>query len=127
MTMQADLLSRLLGATGAGQRVSWVDRPQLSSLPAITLQTINEGRAQRLSGFEELQESTVQLDVWGDSYGAVQAASDAAIAAVVPAVTAGGTAFARTFISRLGDFAEPTDTKTIFRKSMDLVLHHSPA
>lgn len=127
MTMQADLRSRLLGETDAANRVYWVDRPQLSDLPAITLQTIDEGREQILSGFGGLQESRVQLDVWGDNYASVQTVADEAIIAVVPAGSQGGTAFSRTMIELLRDLSEATETKTVFRKSMDLILHHSPA
>lgn len=127
MTMQADLRSRLLGQTGAGNRVTWLDRPQGSALPAITLQTITEERAQNLRGFEGLQMARVQLDVWGKSYAEAQTVSDAAIAAVVPAATQGGTTFSRTMIENLRDGQESAETQIFYRKSMDLIIHHSPA
>jgi len=127
MTMQADLRSRLLGATAAGSRVYWLSRPQASALPAITLQTISGGLEQNLKGFEEMQQSRVQLDVWATSYDQMIEVFNAAVAALAPPTVQGGTTFSRMMFDPPRDLLERTDTQEVFRKSVDLIVHHSTA
>lgn len=125
--MQWDLRTRLDGQTGADDRVTWLERPQGDGLPAITLQTVVDGQEQHLKGFHGLQESRVQLDVWALSYVEAQTIAQAAVEAVVPADTVGDTVFSRTLIENRRDLTDRAAEATIYRVSMDLIVHHKPA
>jgi hypothetical protein len=129
MDWQGALRARLLADTDvtdkAGQRVTWVDRPQTTTLPAITLQTITEARPQTMTGFDGLDRSMVQMDVWGLSYADVQVLKEAAIGAVIPQDTSNGIKFARAFIDAIRDLGERTETQYIHRASIDIIFHHS--
>lgn len=107
--------------------ITWVDRPQTSGLPAITLQTISEDRPQTMAGFDGLDRSLVQMDVWGTSYAQVQQVKEAALAAVVPANTGNGVIFARAFVDTIRDLGERVETQFIHRASIDLIFHHATA
>jgi hypothetical protein len=129
MDWQGALRSRLIddGAVAAlvGNRIYWVERPQTSSLPAITLQVITEDRPQNMNGFVGMDSNTVQLDIWGNSYAQVQQAKEAALSAIVPETIANGVSFERAFISTARDLGEMVGTQFIHRASLDLIFHHS--
>lgn len=135
MDWQAALRARLLAdgplAALVSTRVDWVERPQGKTLPAITLQSISDGREQNLKGFEELQPARVQYDVWGDTYADVRAVVEALIAAAVPTNTANGHRFTRAMVELAPrDLTERTSAgdgqkKTVFRTTFDLVHHHA--
>jgi hypothetical protein len=131
MDWQGALRARLIAAAPVtalvAQRVYWVDRPQASALPAITLQTITEDRPQNMAGFDGLDRSLVQLDVWGNSYAQVQQVKEAALAAVIPANTANGIRFWRAFVDSIRDLGEQVETQFIHRASIDLIFHHATA
>jgi hypothetical protein len=138
MDWQAALRARLLAAAPVtalvGQRVYWVERPQKSALPAITLLTVSDGREQHLKGFDGLQSARVQIDVWAENrpgehhgYSKVREVTEAVIAALVPAAEQGSIQFSRSFVDSLRDLSERTETQTIFRSSMDLIVHHTTA
>lgn len=129
MEMYGALRARIVSAgTSAGQRVHWVERPQTSGLPAVTLQTINDPRPQHLKGFNPLRDTLVQIDCWADTktgadgYTAVQALKEAVLAAVVPEHTANGIRFDRAIIETIRDGGERVETKFIYRASIDLTF-----
>jgi hypothetical protein len=129
MDWQGALRARLIAAAPVtalvGQRVYWVDRPQASTLPAITLQTVAEGRPQNMAGFDGLDRSMVQMDVWGESYAQVQEAKEAALAAIIGEQEGNGIMFARAFIDAIRDLGERVETQFIHRASIDLIFYHS--
>jgi hypothetical protein len=128
MDMQGALRARVIAAaTAAADRVYWVERPQSSALPAITLQVISGDRPQTMSGFQDTRTARVQMDVWADTYAQAHAVRDAAIAALAPKETSNGVQFGRMFFEGEQDFAERTDIKTIHRASVDLIVWHTPA
>lgn len=128
MDFEGALRARLLAAAPitalVAQRAYWVDRPQASALPAITLQVINEPREQHFGGFESLQRMLVQVDGWATSYGQGLALKEAIIAALVPAETSNGIIFTRAFVTAR-DLSERTETAFIFRPSMDFTFHYA--
>jgi hypothetical protein len=67
------------------------------------------------------------MDVWGTSYGQVQALKEAALAAVIGENTSNGIRFARAFIDSIRDLGEQTETQFIHRASIDLIFHHATA
>ena len=131
MDWRGALRARLIAAAPVtalvGQRVYWVDRPQASALPAITLQTISEARRQHMKGFDGLDVSRVQIDCWATSYAQAQALQEAAIAATIDEHAGNGIRFARAFIDSIRDLGERVETQFIHRASIDLIVHHSTA
>lgn len=135
MDWQEALRARLL-ADGpltalVSTRIDWIERPQGKSLPAVTLQSISDGREQNLKGFETLQPARVQYDVWGGDFASVRATVEALIAAAVPSNTANGHRFTRAMIELAPrDLSERTSAgdgqrKTVFRTTFDLNHHHA--
>lgn len=126
MDMQKALRARLLAASPVNvlvaQRVDWVDRPQASALPAITLQTISDSRPQHLKGFQALRDTRVQVDCWGATYQQVSVLREAVIAALVPENTGNGIRFDRTLVDGVRDLGERTDIQFIHRTSIDLIV-----
>lgn len=80
-----------------------------------------------MAGFDGLDRSLVQMDVWGTSYAQVQQVKEAALAAVVPANTGNGVIFARAFVDTIRDLGERVETQFIHRASIDLIFHHATA
>ena len=122
-------LAALLADWDDTKTLFWVERAQGSPLPALTLQTISDGRAQHLKGFEGLQEKRVQADVWAATYALGRQITEAFLAAAVPAYHANGSRFGRAEVA-LGprDLAETqAGAPTIFRTSMDLIFNHNYA
>ena len=137
MDWQSALRARLVADAGvaalvsdhvpSGKAIFWINRPQSSALPAITLQTISEDRPQHMKGFDALYVSRVQMDCWATSYAQVQALKEAAIAAVIGEHTANGFHFTRAFIDSIRDLGERVETQFFHRASIDLIIHHSTA
>lgn len=124
MDFQGALRSRLTGITATGGRVYWINRPQASQMPAITLQMIDDDRAQHFGGFQSVQRALVQVDVWSQTYEAAQQIKEAIIAALVPEVETNGISFQRAFVTSR-DLSERTETAFIYRPSLDFTFHYS--
>lgn len=128
MDMRAALRARLIAAgTGAAGQVSWVDRPQGTALPAITLQTISGDRPQTYDGLQGWRETRVQADVWATSYGAANAIRDEIVAAAAVVETVNGIRFDRTDFENERDGLEQLATGLVYRAGIDLLVRHSPA
>ena len=131
MDWQAALRARLVAAAPVtalvGSRIYWVDRPQASALPAITLQTISDDRPQHMKGFIGLNPARVQVDLWTASYGAAADLAEKVIAALAPADTANGIRFERAFVDGKRDLGERVETQFIHRASIDFIIHHAAA
>jgi hypothetical protein len=125
MDMQGALRARLLAAATVtarvAQRVYWVDRPQATALPAITLQIIDEPRDQHMAGFQDLRQALVQVDAWAATYAEAAALKEAVITALVPAHSGDGVDFRRAFV-RTRDLFERTETQAFHRASMDFTF-----
>lgn len=123
--MQAALRTRLISAgTAAGSRVTWVERPQLSALPAITLQTISDGRPQHLKGFDGARGTRVQIDCWASTYAAALSLARAVIAALQPPAVISGKKFGQAQIDGQRDLGEDVSGTFIHRQSVDLIIWH---
>jgi hypothetical protein len=129
MDMAGALRARLLAAPAVtalvGQRVYWVDRPQTTGLPAITLQLVSEGRPQHMGGFDGLFDARVQVDIWSESHAEAWVISEAVIAAIIPEQTGNGISFSRAFLDARRDLGERIETKFVHRTSLDLLIHYS--
>lgn len=107
--------------------IFWADRPQSSTLPAITLQRIFEARSQHMTGLVGLDQANVQIDVWGTSYSQVQQIAEAVIAALLPEQAGNGVKFSRAFIDSTTDRGERVETQFIHRAQIDFIIHHATA
>ena len=126
--MQGALRARLVGQTPAASRVYWLDRPQTTGLPAITLQIISRDRDQHMDGFQELQFARVQVDVWAVSYDTSQDVTEAAVAALAPPQTGNGIQFTRMFFESERNLTERSDAGAlVHRTSFDALVHYQPA
>ncbi len=128
MDMEGALRARLLAASPVaalvGERVSWIERPQKDALPGITLELVTDERVQNMTGFDGLQPGYVQIDPWASTYAQGKALKAAIIEAVTPAGIFFGVRFTRGFVTAR-DLSEKTDTKFIFRPSIDLTFFYS--
>lgn len=125
MDWQAALLVR---ARAGVAKTYWVNAPQGTTRPYVTLLDVTSLRPQTLSGWD-LEASRVQIDVWTDKYADKQTIMEAMLAALVPGGTSNGHTFQRADIA-LGprDIAGERDgTNPVFRKNADLIIHHKPA
>lgn len=109
------------------QRIYWVDRPQASDLPSVTLQTIDDSRPRTYAGFQGSRPSVVQVDVWALSFAQKETLAEAVIAALAPANTSNGIKFLPAEIDAVRDLGERIETQFIHRTSIDLIIWHAPA
>jgi hypothetical protein len=128
MDMEGALRARIVAAsTAAGDRVYWVDRPQSSALPSITLQTISGDHPQTHEGLQATRDPRIQIDVWATSYGQAKSIMDATITALKSANTSNGIVFERMRFEGERDGLERLETQNVYRRSVDLIVWHYPA
>lgn len=132
MDVQGALRARLLAAVPVtalvGQRVYWVQRPQESGLPAITLETATGDRPRTYEGLQATRSPRIQMNVWAVDYSSAQQIVDAAIAALAPIrTTSNGVYFDQIDFESEGDSLERLGTTDIIHKRIDLIVWHSPA
>lgn len=129
----AALLARANGAAGvtaaigAANKVFPENAPQGTARPYVTILDLTAGRPQHLTGFD-LEPSRVQIDVWANSYKSKNAIMEAVLAVLVPGETSNGHKFSRADVA-LGprDLPERDGDTIIYRKSTDLIIHHTTA
>lgn len=128
MDMEGALRARIVAAaTAAGGRVYWVDRPQASALPSITLQVVSGDYPQTYEGFQATRDPRVQMDVWATSYGEAKSILTAVVAALLPRVVSNGVEFKGIFFEGERDGLERLETTNVYRRGIDLIVWHAPA
>lgn len=129
--MEDALTSYLLGQTAlttlVGQRITWDERPQLESLPAVILTVASATVDYHHGGRSNLQRARVQADVWGASAAQVVTVKRALITAVEAMTTSNtGAVIVRAFIEN--DFSSaPEDTgggSRVFRRIVEFFVWH---
>lgn len=113
-------------ATGlAGGRVYWGERPQTSVLPALVLSAASDDRPQTLKDWD-LARARIQIDAYGRTPEEAWGLNEAATALLVPGNQSNGHTFSRAEVA-LGarDLHERVGNTTVFRVSMDLIVHHA--
>lgn len=113
-------------ATGlAGGRVYWTERPQGTILPAIVLTAVSDDRPQHMKGFS-LAPGRVQVDCYGIKAKEAWDLAEEALTTLVPGASTNGHNFSRADVA-LGprDLTERVGNETVFRVSMDLLIHHA--
>jgi hypothetical protein len=129
MDWQGALLARLRAASGVTSLIStrsfWENAPQGTSRPYVTLLDVTQLRPQMLNDWD-LEAARVQVDVWADTYSSKQSIMEAVLGALVPGATSNGHTFQRAMVD-LGprDIPERDGETIIFRKSADLIIHHT--
>lgn len=129
MDWQGAFLARVRGAGGVtsliGTKSFWENAPQDTARPYVTFLDVTQLRPQTLTDWD-LEAARVQIDVWADTYASKQAIMEAVLAAIVPGGTSNGHTFQRAEID-LGprDIPERDGEVIIFRKSADLIIHHT--
>lgn len=118
----------LVRARVAQPKTYWEQAPQNTARPYVTLLDVTQLRPQLLKGWD-LEAARVQIDVWANTYAEKQTIMEALLAALVPGGTGNGHTFQRADIA-MGprDVAGERDGSTpIFRKTADLIIHHTTA
>jgi hypothetical protein len=128
-SLRARLLADTAVAALVGTRVTWIDRPQGATLPAVTLQIISPGRAYTHGGADGLADTRVQIDCWGASYASAKALARSVIPAVEPALTQGATKFSQSFLDASRDMPveDLEGGVMVYRVSQDFIVWHQPA
>lgn len=127
--MEAALMTLLLADAGVtaqlGARINWLRRPQAEDgFPAAVLQRVAGARDYHMGAASGLVSSSVQVDVWGETYAAAKLAS-AAIVAAVSGYRAG--TIQGIFVEAERDLADETADANIrlFRITLDLQIWHT--
>lgn len=127
MTWKEALLARLTAVPAIGARVSWVQRPQQSTLPWITLQTVSAVREQHMKGVIPTQEVRVQVDCWAMRTSEADALASAITAEMEQAATIEGVRFHRARVDGPVDRSENASDGLIHRQQLDLIFFYSNA
>lgn len=124
-----DWQGALLVRARTGQaKTYWETVPQGAARPYVTLLDVTSLRPQLLKGWD-LEAARVQIDVWADSYTTKNTIMEAVLAALIPGATGNGHVFQRADVA-LGPrdvSGERDGTAPVFRKSADLIIHHTTA
>lgn len=120
--LRAKLIADATVTSLVTSRIYWVTRPQNSSMPAIVLQTISDGRPQHLKGFDDLRDTRVQVDCWGTTYAQAKAMAEAVINAAVPESAGNGIIFNRAMVDAVDDGGEVVGTAFAYRVRIDLII-----
>lgn len=119
-------LAALVSTRNSRPSIDWLDR---GPLDCVTLQDVDQGRGYSHDGATGLDQSTVQIDCWGQSYGAAKLISRAVINALEESVTVAGVKFTHAFLISSRSF-EPEDLPgggRVFRQSLDFQIWNKPA
>lgn len=128
--MEEDLVAHILASGDVSaivqNRVSWVQRPQGSALPAIVLTLVSARRTYAMGGQSGLAESRVQVDCYGDKYGSTKLLGRAVADLLSGArTTIGDTIIEGAFLDGERDLYE--DESKVFRNSQDFIIWHKQA
>lgn len=130
--MEAALLAKLLASTGVtalvSTRINWLRRPQGEALPAIVLHRIDGAPDVHHAGASGLVVSRVQMDAWASTYWSAKAIARAVQTAITAQTfTQGAIRFDVILIADERDSTFDEAPETLFRTSLDLMVHHALA
>jgi hypothetical protein len=112
--------------------IHWGEAPQGTPYPNLAMLLVADGHEQHLKGFWSIQPARIQIDARGASYLQARAIKSAFLAAALPGGTTNGHTFSRAMVELPPrDIIERVSalegqSKSIFRVSMDLTVHHAP-
>ena len=131
--MEEELAQRLIAAEalvaiGVGEDVNWVERPEGSTLPAITMLDVSGPKDYTHDGPTNLQYRRIRFNVWGKSYGQAKKVARLLSSELETTHEGDNVVFEEAFqISSTDIPAERLEggTKT-FRIAMDFMVPHRP-
>lgn len=107
-----------------GTRIDWGARQQGAGSPSVVLYRIGGERGQHLAGADGLTVSRVQVDCWGQTYGAAKGVARQVVLAL-NAYRSGG--IRRVFVDAERDDSDLSAPDPLFRTSLDLMVWHTLA
>lgn len=125
--LRAKLLANVAIAAVA-KAVAWIDRPDASKLPAITLQQVGAGRTYTHDGANDLTDPLIQFDFWGRSQLEVVQIERLVTAEMETASTIEGVEFGVAFLEAQNDF-DPEDIDggdKVYRRVADWRVYSTP-
>lgn len=130
--MEAALIAKLLASAGVtalvSTRINWLRRPQGSALPAVVLTRVSGQPDYHHGGASGLSVSRIQADCYGVTYGSAKAVARAIEAAVTASsFTEGAVRFDVILLDAERDSTSEEGPDTLFRTSLDLMVHHANA
>lgn len=128
--LRAALLAQTALANLVSNRIYWLQRPQGSALPSITLQVVSGAPDYHMDGRDDLVGKLVQIDIWASTYSTMKPIERALIA-TLDALRGGP--FWGAFIqsqretTEAQDGPDATGSTTYFRSSTDARIWHAAA
>lgn len=118
------LLNNAAVSAMVGDRINWSALPG-ETLPAITLHRTGGRRDATLQGRSGLVSSSVQIDVWGSTYGQAKQLARAVVAALPQMRTSGeGVVLQGVFIDSESDSFEGADPTPLYRTRFKTSVWH---
>lgn len=126
--MQQALRRRAKEAAGAlATQLDWGAVPEGTSRPYGTLLTVDDADKALLDGGADLGDALVQVDCYGDTYGAARALAKAIKAGITPAATVDGVRFERSFVDGPSDSREQGAAGLVHRCRLDVRVRYAAA
>lgn len=130
--MESALVAKLLASAGVtalvSTRINWGLSPQGSASPRVVLTRISGEPDYHHGGGSGLVVSRVQADCYGASYGSSKAVARAIEVAVCGvSFTQGAVRFDVILLDAERDGTSQEGPETLFRTSIDLMVHHANA
>ena len=127
--MEEALVQYLLASPASAlvsNRIYWLQRPQASALPAVTLTRVSAIHNYHHRGDSGLIESRVQVDCWATTFAGAKGASRAIIAHLTGATfEQDGIRFQGAFVDGERDTFEGDVNPPLYRASVDFMLWHT--
>lgn len=116
-------------AAVVAKRITWDERQQGASLPAIVLQVISGAPEASDEGRAGIESHRVQIDCWASTSLAAKTAARAVNAALEAVeMTSGDTVFEAVFLDAERDFSERGQGgRDLYRRSLDYIFWHKQA
>ena len=130
MDFQAGLIKRLVSAPAVtaicGTRIFWVQRPQASDLPAVTLMIVSDPRPGHLKGADGARRTRVQADCRALTYESALGLARAVAGTLIEPASVEGKRFGAADIEGPRDMGDDVPgTGFVHRQSMDLFIWHA--
>lgn len=119
-------ITALVGTHNSRAAIDWLERPEV--LPALTLQDITAGKIYAHDGATGLANPVIQIDCWGNTYGAAKLLARAVITEMETAETISGIVFEESFLvaSRAMNPEDLGNGTKVFRQSLDFNVWFAP-
>jgi hypothetical protein len=127
--MDEALRAKLLANTalaGMVAKIVWDERPESGALPAVVLTLVAPGREYTHDGWDGLDATLVQVDVWAEEPTDARDIAKAIIAAIEPAEEVGGYMIGPCFLESESADTDTLNGKPLFRRRQDWTVMNAP-